>query len=499
MLGARRVWPRRIVMRYVAAAATSSVGRGARDPLQVDVIVGSEGKGMFTGAGVPPDNTPIYAAKDGATPTGVEPLPVDIFSTKDFYKDRNLWSDRRYYRCNSPVGLEQIWGAYEVPLIGDDPPRTAAWGFCDRDYPREEIVSPYGFSTAKEHYAALLKEARDRGGPTVYTQATLPDWSGRYLRQRAKTATWFHGAVLQIPTYLSLLTPEYQKRFVQQMYHYSGSNAAQWPGSYCWPEGFMRRFAQYGGARVSLVMTPDLILDIRNAAKTLITQIHIGREFNEEGVVPRLGPDVPQWFGETIGFWDGEALITWTSNIQGWISHGGFEFSNKLQSIEIYTPRKDAARQADRHQTGSRAVRPGSVRRAPSHRPEPRQAQRPQRGDPFPVMECIPQSFPVNGHTTPMSPGQTFEYTAAGYLRPALGADLGALPRGRHGAAEGATWPVRSLIEGLREDSRMTRHTEVTIAPSRRALSRRCFCVFAGSPHRRITPLRCMTSTRPTS
>ena len=104
----------------------------------------------------------------------------------------------------------------------------------------------------------------------------------------------------------------------------------------------MRRFAQYGGARVNLVVTPDLVLDIRNAAKTLVSQIHIGREFNEEGVVPRLGPDVPQWLGETIGFWDGDALITWTSNIQGWISHGGFEFSNRLQSIEIYTPRMDA-------------------------------------------------------------------------------------------------------------------------------------------------------------
>ncbi|HEX5110326.1 MAG TPA: hypothetical protein VFV95_17870 [Vicinamibacterales bacterium] len=126
-----------------------SAGRGAREPLRVDVIVGSEGKGMFTGAGVPPDNMPIFAARDGATPPGVEPLPVDIFSTSDFYKDRAFWSDPRYYRCNSPVGLEQIWGAYEVPLIGDDPPRTAAWGFCDRDYPREEIVSPYAFTTAK--------------------------------------------------------------------------------------------------------------------------------------------------------------------------------------------------------------------------------------------------------------------------------------------------------------------------------------------------------------
>jgi hypothetical protein len=392
-------------------APAGSAGRGAPDPLRVEVIVGSEGKGMFTGAGVPPDNMPIFAARDGATPPGVEPLAIDIFTTRDFYKDRSLWSDNRYYRCNSPVGLEQIWGAYEVPLIGDDPPRTAAWGFCDRDYPRQEIVSPYKFSTAGAHYAALLSEARGRGGPTVHTQATLPAWSGRYLRERAKTANWFHGAILQVPTYLTLLTPEYQKRFVQQMYHYSGSNAAQWPGSYCWPEGFMRRFAQYGGARVNLVMTPELILDIRNAAKTLVSQIHIGRQFNEDGVVPRLGPDVPQWLGETIGFWDGDALITWTSNIQGWISHGGFEFSNRLQSIEIYTPRTDAA-----------GTLIGITQEVVLYDPEAfvqplRIVQHLDRLgghrdiEPFPIMECIPQSFPVKGHATPMSPGQTFEYT----------------------------------------------------------------------------------------
>ncbi|MDX1562801.1 MAG: hypothetical protein R3305_07725, partial [Gammaproteobacteria bacterium] len=297
-----------------------------------DAIVGAEGKGYYTGAGIPDDNMPIYAARDGAVPAGVAPLAVDIFTTNDFYADEAFWFDPRYYRCNSPVGLEQIWGAYEVPLIGDDPPASAAWGFCDRDYPREQIVSPYGFATAGEHYRALLAEAEARGGPTVYTQATQPDWNGRYERQRDKRLTWNNGAILQIPTYLSLLTPEYQRRFVQQMYHYSGNSAPQWPGSYCWPEGFMRRLAQYGGARVNFVMTPDLILDMRIAAKTLITQIHIGQAFDEDGVVPRLGPDVPQWYGETIGFWDGDALITWTSNVQGWINHGGMEFSNFLQS-----------------------------------------------------------------------------------------------------------------------------------------------------------------------
>jgi len=32
-------------------------------------------------------------------------------------------------------------------------------------------------------------------------------------------------------------------------------------------------------------------------------------------------------------------------------------------------------------------------------------------GDPFPMIECVPQIFPVDGQATPMVPGQTFEYT----------------------------------------------------------------------------------------
>jgi hypothetical protein len=340
----------------------------------------------------------------------VQPLPHDIFSTKDFYLDRELWSDPRYYRCNSPVGLEQIWGAYEVPLIGDDPPRTAAWGFCDRDYPREHIVSPYPFRTAGEHYKALLEEARQRGANLQPRAAELPEWSGQYDRDKTKTATWYYGASLQIPTYLSLLTPEYQRRFVQQMYHYSGDSSPQWPGTYCWPEGFMRRFAQYGANRINLVISPDLVLDMRNSAKTLITQIHIGRQFDESDGVPRLGPAVPQWFGETIGHWDGEALVTWTSNIQAWMNHGAAEYSGQLQSVEIYTPIKDG----DGTLTG---MKHEAVLYDPEALVDPvrivqtwKRTGRLNDNDPLVYMECIPNIFPVEGAASPMHPGKRFEY-----------------------------------------------------------------------------------------
>ena len=225
----------------------------------------------------------------------------------------------------------------------------------------------------------------------------MPDWNGNYRRDATKTATWYHGAVLQIPTYLTLLTPEYQTRYVQQMYHYAATNAPQWPASYCEPEGFMRRIAQYSGFAPSVMMTPELFQVLNVTAGNFITHVLIGRKFNEDGSVPYLSADVRRWYGETIGFWDGEALVTWTSNIQGWMAHGAFEFSSEMQSIEIYTPRKDARGAVN-------GIDHEVILYDPEALVEPvrivhgwTKASKAQRRLPYLYIECVRYNYPMNG------------------------------------------------------------------------------------------------------
>jgi hypothetical protein len=364
----------------------------------------------------------IAAALNGDVPDGVEPPPVDVFTSEDFYKDRALWTDPRYFRCNSPVGLEMQWGAAEGAnggrvslggMIGDDPPRTAAWGWCDRDHPREGIVSPYPFATAQEHYEGLQAETRARGGPTEHDYATVPgEWTGRYVWPAAVTESWYAFPLWnQVPTILSLLTPEYQTRMVQELYHEGHDNAPQWPAMYCWPEGFMRRWHLFGvtGGTHAVLVTPSLVQIRVGAADNFITEIHVGRTFNMDGAVPRLGADVPRWYGETIGFWDGDTLITWTSNIQGWKVHGLFEFSNRMQTIEIYAPVRDA-------DGGFVGLNHEAVFYDPEALVEPirivRNLERVsgvEEGAPQTFIECIQTIFPIAGVSTPVAPGGVVE------------------------------------------------------------------------------------------
>jgi len=262
----------------------------------------------------------------------MQALPVDLFSSKNFYSDKALWSDKRYFRCNTPRQITDIWTSRR---IGATPPGSAAWGDCNEDYPREKIVSPYPYKTAKEHYEALMAQAKAAGGPTIYTRQTMLDWDGWYGRvAQDSSSQWIWGTVNQTSTILSVLTPEYQKRMVQMNYHEGVDNSPQWEASFCYPEGYLRWWAQAsGGGNFQLTVTPTQVQFLSGVAANFLRQVLIGRSHVQQ---------VPQWYGETVGFWNGTTLVAWTANVQGWtLSHSMFEYSDSLETIDVFTPRYD--------------------------------------------------------------------------------------------------------------------------------------------------------------
>jgi len=408
----------------VADIGFTSVGRGR--PLAFSVtdkpLVGPNWirpAGQLGPGGPPP--TEMNGFRSGALPKNYQPLARDLYTSDDFYADKALWTNPRYYRCGSPVSTEYQRGVLQPPpLITNDKTSDAPWGHCELDTPRESIVSPYPFKTAQEHYEALLAETRKRGGPNVYKFKDFPaaDWNGMYAAPRGvgnTQQTWYWGGHTQLSTIISLLTPEYQEHMVQEAYHQVRGHAL-WPSTFCWPEGFMRRFYPAAVREHQIIATPDMVQMTMGVARNFVTNIHVGRQFNMEDVakggVPRLGAAVPRWYGETIGFWDGEALITWTSNVQGWKSHSQFEFSNKMQSVEIYTAIRDKAGKFV-------GVNHEAIFYDPDALLQPVRIVRnlhkiheftDQDETPTVFIECVQTIFSVNGANAPLTPGKVIQY-----------------------------------------------------------------------------------------
>ena len=392
-----------------------SVGRGRplMESVQGAPIVGPA-RGFARGGA----EAPLNGYYPDELPDGIEPLEVDVFTTTDFYADEALWSDPRYFRCNSPYATEAQRGIL-TPQPLSETVEGSPWGNCDIDLPREAIVSPYGFATAQEHYEALLAETEGRGGPGDYTFKDFPteEWNGIYQRPAGSSnqQSWYWLQHNQVSTALSLLTPEYQKRMVQEVYHQVHGHAL-WQSSFCWPEGFMRRYYPFAVWEHQIIATPDMVQISAGVADNFITNIHVGREFNMEdipnGGVPRLGEAVPRWYGETVGFWDGDILITWTSNIQGWKAHSAFEFSSQMQTIEIYTPNRDA----DGNFLG---LNHESILYDPESFVEPVRIVRNMNKvneftdpdlQPIVFIECFQNIFPVDGNAVPIPAGTVIEY-----------------------------------------------------------------------------------------
>ena len=87
------------------------------------------------------------------------------------------------------------------------------------------------------------------------------------------------------------------------------------------------------GGPIEVMVTPHQVQFLSGIADNLLRKVLIGRKHVQE---------VPQWYGETVGFWNGDTLVSWTANVQGWtLSHSMFEFSSALEIVEVFRPQPD--------------------------------------------------------------------------------------------------------------------------------------------------------------
>lgn len=192
--------------------------------------------------------------------------------------------------------------------------------------PLQAMPPAMEFDTSEAHYAWLLEQA---GTPTNHDFDTLPRWDGLWntagntAMDAFVDAPGFSGQVRE-----GVLTPEYEIAYKERWRQQTELGQVQYDRlTHCEPPGYPRFLLEpYTHEFINL---PDMSYQI-NDYSSGTRRIHIGEEH-----INLLGTH--SWYGDTIGFWDGDRLITHTvdlypSDFTRWAPMT----SNQFESVEIW-------------------------------------------------------------------------------------------------------------------------------------------------------------------
>ena len=296
--------------------------------------------------------------------------PSILFTTKNFYKDRANWLDKRYYRCNDSRELYSCGIRAASARSRRSPRRGATATTTSARAHRQPLRLQDGEGTLR----GAACPGQGEGRPDGPTKATVPDWDGYYARDdMADTGSQWIWGVAQLPTVLSVLTRNTRSAWCRR--RITRPSATRRSGaSFCWPEGFSRWWSQPSQAgNFQLTMTPWNVQFLSGIADNFLRQVMVGKT----GHVQK----VPQWWRDhrVLGRHDARDLDREHQGVAA--SHVMFENSEKLETVETFKPRStpaasssvsirdDLLRPRRVHRAGARLLRASgdARRRSPLH------------------------------------------------------------------------------------------------------------------------------------
>jgi hypothetical protein len=222
---------------------------------------------------------------------------------------------------------KRLWWAGVGMLVATSIPSIVSAQFgAGYGPPLKVVAPPMVFATSEEHYAYLLKQAN---GGTKHTLASVPRWDGLW-----NTAGNTHmDAFVDAPGFTGkvregVLTPAYEAAYKERWREQVELGQVQYDRlTHCEPPGYPRFLLEpYTHEFLNL---PEQSYQINDYASS-IRRVYIGQEHkNLYGT--------HSWYGDIIGFWDGDKLVTHTKYLlPADFTRWAPMTSNQFESVEVW-------------------------------------------------------------------------------------------------------------------------------------------------------------------